>query len=97
MSISLKGQDDLLVGCIYQSPPSELLSSTNSICELLKPIPSHNYSHVSICGDFNCPNIDWSLLSASAHCEQLFLDTVQDVYLFQHVQEPRRHCNSSSS
>ena len=41
-----------------------------------------------MCGDFNYSIIDWSLPSAPAHCEQLFHDTVQDTYLFQHVLEP---------
>ena len=97
ISMSLKGCDSLLIGCIYRSPSCELLSSTNSLCELLKLIPSDKFSHILICGDFNYPNIDWLLPSASAHCEQLFLDTVQDLYLFQHVLETIRNRNSSSS
>jgi len=60
ISISLKGSDKLLVGCIYRSPSSELSSSTNSLCELFKSIPSQKFSHVLICGDFNYPG----------HCHQ---------------------------
>ena len=29
--------------------------------------------------------MDWLLQSTPAYCEQLFLDTVQDLYLLQHV------------
>ena len=97
ISISLKSHDSLLVGCIYRSPSSESLSSSDSLCELLKSIPSDKFSHILICGDFNYPNIDWSLSSAPSCCEQLFLDTVQDLYLFQHVLETTRNRNSSSS
>ena len=63
----------------------------------MKSIPSHKFSHVLIRGDFKYPSIDWSLPSALAHCEQLFPDTVQDMYLFQHVLEPTRHRSFSSS
>ena len=96
ISMSLKGCDSLLIGCIYRSPSCELLSSTNSLCELLKSIPSDKFSHILICGDFNYPSMDWLLPSASAHCEQLFLDAVQDLYLFQHVLETTRKFNRNS-
>ena len=87
----------MLVVCIYRSPSSEALSITNSLCELLKSISSKKFSHIFICGDFNYPNMDWSLPCAPAHCKQLFLDTVQDLYLFQHVLEITQNRNSSSS
>ena len=41
--------------------------------------------------------IDWTVNSCSNHCSQLFLDTVQDKYLFQHVETPTRIVQNSSS
>ena len=87
----------MLVVCIYRSPSSEALNITNSLFELLKSISIKKFSHIFICGDFNYPNMDWSLPCAPAHCEQLFLDTVQDLYLFQHVLEITQNRNFSSS
>ena len=64
------------------------------MCKLLTEIDDH--THLLICGDFNYPDIDWSSNSCSSHCSQLFLDTVQDKYLFQHVEAPTRHVQNST-
>ena len=74
------------------------VAGTNSLCELFKSIPSQKFCmslYVEISIILAC--IDWSLPSALAHCKQLFLETVLDMYLFQHVQEPTQCRNSSSS
>ena len=49
-------------------------------------------SHLLICGDFNFKEVTWSELSGStthSHVEP-FLDSVDDLFLFQHVNEPTR-------
>ena len=73
---------------MHRSPSSETISSTNSLCELLTSIPSGKFSHVLIYGDFNYPNVDCSLPSELSHCKRLILDTIQDLCVIQHVQEP---------
>ena len=47
-----------------------------------------------ICGDFNYSGIDWdnlSLLPASPPIVQEFIDTIQDLYLFQHIMKPTHY------
>ena len=94
ISIKLMGHDSLLVSCIYRSPSSDTLQSTIGLCKLLTEIDDH--THLLICGDFNYPDIDWSSNCCSNHCSQLFLDTVQDKYLFQHEEAPTRHVQNST-
>ena len=95
--MDIKGWDSLLIWCMHRSPSSETISSTNSLCELLTSIPSGKFSHVLIYGDFNYPNVDCSLPSELSHCKRLILDTIQDLCVIQHVQEPTWHRNSSLS
>ena len=94
ITVPLKGHDTLLVGCIYRSPSDETLSSTISLCNLLSSIC--NYTHLLICGDFNYPNINWVNMSSGSPASQLFLQTIQDHYLYQHVQNPTRYRDNST-
>ena len=90
-SIKLQGSDSLLVGCIYRSPSSNIDTSTTSLCDLLTNL--HNYTHLLICGDFNYKAISWSNFSGTSnncHIEP-FLDTIDDLFLFQHISEPTRY------
>ena len=95
ISIKLMGHDTLLVGCIYRSPSSYTLQSTLGLCNLITVVNVH--SHLLICGDFKYPDIDWSSNSCSSHCSQLFLDTVQDKYLSQHVETPTTKFDTACS
>ena len=58
-------------------------------CNLLNIIGG--FSHLLICGDFNYPGINWSLSTSICPNAQLFLDTIQDLYLHQHVSSPTRY------
>lgn len=89
IQVKLRGHDSLLVGCIYRSPSSDLHQSTINLCDLMLSI--QGYSHVLICGDFNYPNINWSSLSCTSSCSQMFLDSIHDSYLSQHVTEPTHY------
>ena len=90
-SVKLQGSDSLLVGCIYHSPSGNIDTSTASLCDLLTSL--HNYTHLLICGDFNYKAISWSNFSGTGnncHIEP-FLDTIDDLFLFQHINEPTRY------
>ena len=92
IKIHLKRSDVLIIGCVYRSPSGDITNSTTSICNLLRSI--NGYSHLLICGDFNYSGIDWdnlSLLPASPPIVQEFIDTIQDLYLFQHIMKPTRY------
>ena len=56
----------------------------------------NEFSHLLVCGDFYYPDINWKTNSCSNHCSQLFLDAVQDKYLFQHVETPTRFAQNSA-
>ncbi len=89
--IKLSNNDKILVGSIYRSPnsSSENTSNLNTFLKQLK-LPSH----VLIGGDFNYPEIDWNLMQSlknDDHKASIFLDTVQDCYLFQHTRHPTHH------
>ena len=57
---------------------------------------SEAYSHISIVGDFNYKNINWSNHSAPRTAsdletpESLFLDSINDCFLTQHVTQHTR-------
>ena len=87
----MQGQDKLLVGCIYRSPSAAMVISISSLCSLLEEL--NDFTHLLICGDFNMKNINWSNMSVNpgnTHVES-FIDTIQDLFLFQHMQEPTRY------
>ena len=88
--IQLCGSDSLLIGCVYRSPTGELSTSVSSLCGLLTKLD--NYSHLLICGDFNFKEVTWSDFSGSTTNSHIvpFLDSVDDLFLFQHVDKPTR-------
>ena len=94
----LCGSDCLLIGGIYRSPSCNICNSTKSLCDLLQSVVGHS-SHLLICGDFNYSDINWSdpldPIPNTAH-SQLFIDTFQDLFLYQHVVEPTRHSLSAT-
>jgi len=92
LSVPLTNNDSLLLGCIYRSPSSDMLTSTSQLCGLLQSVASLS-THLLVCGDFNYPNIDWftGCGQTSESCAQQFLDTLQDQFLYQHVTSPTRY------
>ena len=61
---------------------------------LIKEINTMKQSHKLIVGDFNYKHIEWDTWFTPKNensDEQLFLDCIQDVYWYQHVQSPTRY------
>ena len=83
---SLKETDSLLVGVIYRSPRNTEPNDTSSL-DLLKQVQGLGATHTLITGDFNFPQIDWSHWSSSEWntAGNAFLETVDDLFLFQHI------------
>ena len=91
--MNLRGNDKLLFGCIYRSPLRSIENVMN-MCDLLHRISSLKATHLTIVGDFNYPNIDWSTTTrtkGSQQTNQKFIDTVCDAFLHQHATEPTRY------
>lgn len=63
---------------------------------MLKQIPTANVSNVMIMGDFNYKQIDWENETVEGRedsDEVKFLETMQDLFLYQHVRHPTRFRN----
>ena len=70
----------------------QMSTSTSQLNELLKSAAS-SCTHLLVCGDFNYPSIDWTTGygHTSEPCAQQFLDTLQDLFLYQHINLPTRY------
>ena len=90
IKLDLQGQDKLLVGCIYRSHSAAMVISISPLCSLLEEL--NDFTHLLICGDFNMKDINWSNMSVNPRNDHVesFIDTIQDLFLFQHIQEPTR-------
>lgn len=89
----------ILCGCIYRSPSNDTnlegcMRSTNKIIELINAAYQRN-NNLVIVGDFNYKQIDWTNDSVPQGQQHLmkFVNTLQDLYLYQHVSEPTRYRN----
>ena len=95
--IEILGQADqkLLCGCIYRSPTdgnqSAALVSTQKVTDLIRSAYKRN-SNLIITGDFNLKGIDWKNECCQSNMKHLslFIQTVQDCFMYQHITEPTR-------
>ena len=101
--MSLRGNDRLVVACIYRSDSSSAHSNTR-MCEMIRnTLPSCGASHILCVGDFNCPDIDWIDLTSTlpqdtVNVQAAVLEAFQDSFLTQHVTECthfKPHCKPS--
>ena len=92
--MKLKGNDKLLIGCIYRSEGG-MSENNRSLNNLLKEATQKRYTHLLIMGDFNYKDIKWNQnwstpgLSESSE-EFLFVENLRDCYLYQHIIKPTR-------
>ena len=77
---------------------STLNYNDTSLLDLLKQVQGLGATHTLISGDFNFPHIDWSYWSSPQWdtAENVFLETLGDQFLFQHMLTPRHLSRSSS-
>ena len=84
----IKGHhSEILLGVIYNSPANSQ-EEENNIHEVIREACG-KYRSVVIVGDFNHRSIDWNTMHAERE-GQPFLDTIQDCFLNQKVDEPTR-------
>ena len=94
VEIKLRNKDPLLCGCIYRSPSKDKDSekqTTQKVCELIIEAVGRNNSRLLICGDFNYPDIDWECQYSKNDNLKVFLQTIQELNLHQHVCNPTRY------
>lgn len=85
-------QEKMLLCCIYRSPSSSEENDRKLFC-MLKDKLAMNYTDTIIVGDFNYSNIDWEQKCHTSRvgCADIFLDTINDLYLEQLVSAPTRY------
>ncbi len=89
--IKLENNDTLLLGGIYRSPNSNH-EVTHALINFFKQLKFP--THVLIGGDFNFPEINWHHLHSTKpddHVATVFLEAIQDCFLFQNVQHPTHY------
>jgi len=79
----------VLFGVFYR-PPSQGITEVSALSNCLLSVSK---LPVVLCGDFNLPNIDWSIVfpTASSPVSREFCDLVRDNCLSQLVSAPTRH------
>ena len=86
-AITIKLHPNLLITCIYISPTC-LESDFISTVHYLKEITSCSaYNHLII-GDFNAPDIDWSICSAASYKSKTLCDLIFELNLHQLMLDP---------
>ncbi len=78
-------------GCLYRSPNSTDTTNTR-LCQFMKSLDSEENDLV-IVGDFNHPEVDWPNTACNKdedHPAKVFLESVRDGLLIQHVTEATR-------
>ena len=92
-SLSLLHSVNMIIGIVYRSPNNSESSDSN-LWDLFKKVSdiAFSKSHLLITGDFNFPNINWNSWSAPNWDSgaNLFLEALDDAFLFQHVLIPTR-------
>jgi len=87
--LRVQANDDLLVGVCYRTANKEIFGdiAEKHLNELTEELHG---KHVMFMGDFNYPDIDWSSLHSQSKNGQSFLNSVEDCFLTQHVQDSTR-------
>jgi hypothetical protein len=90
-TIPISPKKNILVGCVYRSPSSSSLNN-DRLVQLFNFVCRSGSDYVIIAGDFNCPSINWNLLSCPT-AFQFLLDACLDNFLSQVVNIPTRNEN----
>ena len=88
LEIKYQNNKTLNVGLIYR-PPRQNIQQEMDMINFINEISKND---CVILGDFNYPNINWNDYTGNIDSE-LFMNSVLDNYLTQHVQEPTRGNN----
>ena len=76
-----------IVICVVYISPSSTETYWISLLDYLRSL-IHSDAPTFIVGDFNCPDIDWQMLSASSRISSLLCEFVFDMHLTQVVDRP---------
>ena len=96
VKIHLKGRRELFIGCFYM--PHRNAHDLHQLDLSLQDINKTKFRHVILCGDFNCPGIDWETCSLKPGADdpdlqQQLIDISIQHGLTQLTDKPTRHPN----
>lgn len=81
----------IILACMYV-PPNSPDSYHNDVIDAINNL---SFScDVILCGDFNCPDINWHTLTASNHFSQSLCEVLFNLNLVQHISEPTHNCGN---
>ncbi len=93
VEMRLRNNNKLLIGCIYRSD-SGTQQNNNNLNKLIREASTKGYSHILLMGDFNYREIDWRTWTSKKDDpeieENIFLETLKQNNLSQHVTKPTR-------
>ena len=69
VKIKMKNNKDLLIGSFYM--PHREQKHLEELKKSLEAVDQQNVNNIVICGDFNCPDINWTNLTASGQDREL--------------------------
>lgn len=78
--------------CLCYKSPSATEMELDAMYDCIKR-GCRMFSRAVVCGDFNCPSINWQLLDAVDQSDLKFVELVEDCFLTQHVLEATREQN----
>ena len=87
-------QDTFVLRCCYRSPSSHEINDTK-LFSMLSNLLSLCHKNIFVFGDFNYPHINWQIKSIAgiSVSSDLFLDTINDLFLNQLLSEPTGCCH----
>ena len=92
IDIHINNGKSMMFCLLYRSPTSTLINN-GAINNAIRALSQDKYSHILFAGDFNYPHIDWNTYEhrgTENDKEFLFIETLRDCYLTQHIMKPTR-------
>ena len=89
-SIKTKNDKRILLGNVYHSP-SSTADNHKRLRDMIVNSTKQDTDNIIIVGDFNMPGIDWESWNRKSEPEVQFIETLQDQFMHQSVDEPTRY------
>ena len=95
-----EGGKKVLVGSVYRSPNGSVENDELLLKKIRDAVELMGANRILLLGDFNLPKVNWDerrVMPGARRVERLFLETIEDCYLYQHVGEDTRYCGGQAS
>ena len=98
-AVKLSDNQRLLIGVVYRSPNSPE-ENNRKMLEILRRASGAGFDYLMVCGDFNLPNVDWSVnqcLDSEGSFTADFMEVVEELDWTQHSRNHTRFRGSQKS